>query len=724
MKIKGLYPAGFGKLRDREYTFSDGINVITGGNEAGKTTLRQFLTAMLFGWEKGRAKADPYRRYKPWDGAGVYGGAMDIEVGGKEYRVWRDFAGDGKALSVQQYPSMREIPAENGLLPALGSALTRSGYENTVMVPQGSALPDEALAAAYANHIANLSASRDRGLDVAEATASLTEQRKKIEKRRTAEEVETLRKTVAALSRRTAELDRIAEDLAVVRGQKEENSRLLRELGAENGGAEEAAFAEWERRYEAYRSDLAEYEIAGEALEAKRRTRDELLEDLPDVASIDERERRMDELLRAKEREDAARETARAEVQRREARIASRRRKLSCVWIPAAAILLPAVAWLVYLGIAGSRESADAAKNTGFWSDWRAWLGIVAATVAATVFAGAMIVRRQLTKRYKEVSAARKAAEASSDAQRELAAEIAMMPTEESLHAERDLAVGGKARAEALAEQIAEQERRLAAAAEALEEEEEKLRAGLAAFAPEGETPSLSEGAVSGIRGRILARSVQDQGRRERFSAEAEELTTKIARLSQILEDGESVADDMLEAERKLAEAERTLSAERTDLAALQLAEDTIREISANIHDSFGTELNRAVSEYAAAFSGGAYGKLSVDEAFTVRTGSSAKARESTLLSTGAVEQLALALRLASAEKMYAGEHLPLVFDDSFVYYDNVRLRSALRRLATVGEQILIFTCSDREEAILAAEGIPFAKVEMQPAEQAERTRR
>ncbi|MBO4626397.1 MAG: AAA family ATPase [Lachnospiraceae bacterium] len=713
MKIKGLYPAGFGKLRDREYTFSDGINLITGGNEAGKTTLRQFLTAMLFGWEKGRAKADPYRRYKPWDGAGVYGGAMDIEVGGKEYRVWRDFAADEKTLSVQQYPSMREIPAPNGLLPAIGSALTRAGYENTVMVPQGSALPDEALSVLYANHIANLSASRDRGLDVAEATTALADRRKMIEKRKTADTVSALQKSIAALTKRTAELDRVAEDLAEVRAQKETNAERLRELGAQNGGAEEAAFSEWERRYDAYRGDLAEHEIACEALEAKRRTREELLADLPDVASIEERERRMDELLRAKEREDAAREAARAEVQRRETRIASRRRKLSCVWIPAAAVLVLAAAWIVYLVIAGGREGADAAKQTSLWSDWKFWLGIVAATIAATVFAGAMIVRAQLTKRYREVVAARKAAEASSDAQRELAAEIAMMPTEDSLHAERDLAVGGKARAEALAEQIAEQERELAAAAEMLAAEEAKLREDLAAFEPENEAPTLTDGTISRIRGRILARSVQDQGRRERLITESEALTTRIARLSQILEDGEGVADEMLEAERKLTEAERTLAAEKTDLAALQLAEDTIREISANIHDSFGTELNRAVSEYAAAFSGGAHGKLSVDEAFTVRTGGSAKAKESTLLSTGAVEQLALALRLASAEKMYAGEHLPLVFDDSFVYYDNVRLRSALRRLATVGEQILIFTCSDREEAILAAEGIPFAKVEM-----------
>ena len=120
MKITKLHPAGFGRLPDKEYTFSEGINVIAGPNEAGKTTLRQFLTAMLFGWEKSRAKADPYKRYKPWSGTGAYGGVMELTAEGKEYRVERDFTGEGPALTVRQYPSMREVPAPEGLLPAIG----------------------------------------------------------------------------------------------------------------------------------------------------------------------------------------------------------------------------------------------------------------------------------------------------------------------------------------------------------------------------------------------------------------------------------------------------------------------------------------------------------------------------------------------------------------------------------------------------------------------------
>ena len=42
----------FGKLENQKYQFSPRINVIYGANESGKSTLMQFLKAMLFGLEK------------------------------------------------------------------------------------------------------------------------------------------------------------------------------------------------------------------------------------------------------------------------------------------------------------------------------------------------------------------------------------------------------------------------------------------------------------------------------------------------------------------------------------------------------------------------------------------------------------------------------------------------------------------------------------------------
>lgn len=56
MILKEAYIENFGKLHKEEIVFRPGINVICGGNEAGKTTFAEFLSAMLFGLEPSAAE--------------------------------------------------------------------------------------------------------------------------------------------------------------------------------------------------------------------------------------------------------------------------------------------------------------------------------------------------------------------------------------------------------------------------------------------------------------------------------------------------------------------------------------------------------------------------------------------------------------------------------------------------------------------------------------------
>ena len=55
MKILSLHIDGFGKLNDLDLSFEDGLNVLYGKNEAGKSTLHTFIRGMLFGIERHRA---------------------------------------------------------------------------------------------------------------------------------------------------------------------------------------------------------------------------------------------------------------------------------------------------------------------------------------------------------------------------------------------------------------------------------------------------------------------------------------------------------------------------------------------------------------------------------------------------------------------------------------------------------------------------------------------
>ena len=57
MVIKELYIKNFGKLTERHFYLRHGIQILSGENESGKSTLHAFIRAMLFGLERGRGRA-------------------------------------------------------------------------------------------------------------------------------------------------------------------------------------------------------------------------------------------------------------------------------------------------------------------------------------------------------------------------------------------------------------------------------------------------------------------------------------------------------------------------------------------------------------------------------------------------------------------------------------------------------------------------------------------
>ena len=54
MKIKNLKINGFGKLKNIDINLENGINVIYGENEAGKSTLLKYITSMFYGLTKNK----------------------------------------------------------------------------------------------------------------------------------------------------------------------------------------------------------------------------------------------------------------------------------------------------------------------------------------------------------------------------------------------------------------------------------------------------------------------------------------------------------------------------------------------------------------------------------------------------------------------------------------------------------------------------------------------
>ncbi len=86
MKINKLSISSFGKLSGKEYQLKDGLNVVYGPNESGKSTLISFIRFMLFG-SHGRKTSNNItfeEKYSPWDNT-TMAGSMEFQSQGTEY---------------------------------------------------------------------------------------------------------------------------------------------------------------------------------------------------------------------------------------------------------------------------------------------------------------------------------------------------------------------------------------------------------------------------------------------------------------------------------------------------------------------------------------------------------------------------------------------------------------------------------------------------------------
>jgi uncharacterized protein YhaN len=106
---------------------------------------------------------------------------------------------------------------------------------------------------------------------------------------------------------------------------------------------------------------------------------------------------------------------------------------------------------------------------------------------------------------------------------------------------------------------------------------------------------------------------------------------------------------------------------------------------------------------------------MSVDENLNLFMNTPTKLVPVSQVSSGTMDQIYLALRLAAAKLIQSGhDQMPLIFDDSFVLYDDDRLKTALKWLAQAyGGQILIFTCHQREAQMLTANQVAYHLIEI-----------
>lgn len=117
MKIDSIYIESFGKFKNYKLDFKDGMNIIYGDNEAGKSTIMAFIEMMFYGRTAQEKSTDVgkslRKKYAPWDGSAMCG-ELEFSYGGRSYRIRKVFKKTIKTDIVRLYDAQTGEELELG----------------------------------------------------------------------------------------------------------------------------------------------------------------------------------------------------------------------------------------------------------------------------------------------------------------------------------------------------------------------------------------------------------------------------------------------------------------------------------------------------------------------------------------------------------------------------------------------------------------------------------
>ena len=611
MRLLELHIDGFGKFHDRTISFHDGINIIYGKNEAGKSTLHTFIRGMLFGIERGRgraAKNDLYTKYEPWENSGTYEGWLRLEKDGTIYRIERRFRKENKSLKIINETKGLEEEATPAFVSSLLDGLTETMYNNTISIGQLKSATEDGMVTELKNYIANMNTTGNISLNITKATAFLRNQKRSLEA-----------------------------------GLIPEASREFTSLLAEIRNVEaEIAGPEYENQLAAYQNMRTQVKGLIDNTQTQKKDLDEKLANGKKVLSDNGFTDRasVDAMSSDAERLYSEYNTLNGECNKKSRKVLSG---------------LTAV-----LGVAG----LGAAATLGYFN-LTAYLPVCgAAATAAVIFFIISLFILQKDKEYHRL----------------------------------------------------------------FDNTSSELGALLARHLGDS---AVSEDAMNAFRARMGEFSklcdmvTQSEAEIRKFLEDLSNLQTKQAGCSEMIEkqqrtqwELEKKLEHLSNCKNKAKALKRTLAENdriHDEIVAIDLAQETMADLSSSIRDSFGLYLNKEASQYITGITGGIYDSMSIDENLNVFLNTKTKLVPLENVSSGTMDQVYLALRLAAAKLLQgSGSGFPLIFDDSFTQYDDERLKTALEWLASAyGGQIIIFTCHRREAQMLRARQVEFQLIEM-----------
>ena len=185
MKLNRIKINSYGNLQNKEIEFNK-LNIIFGENEAGKTTLQNFIMSMFYGIEKKKGK-EPFsdvEKYTPWQGTSDFSGKITYELDDNtKYEVFRDFTKknpeiyDETGKDISKDFSIDKKAGNTFFMNQVG--LDRDTLEKTVFTKQNSLKIDSSEQDLLIQKVSNMVESGDEEVSFKKALKSLGDRKLK-----------------------------------------------------------------------------------------------------------------------------------------------------------------------------------------------------------------------------------------------------------------------------------------------------------------------------------------------------------------------------------------------------------------------------------------------------------------------------------------------------------------------------------------------------------------
>jgi len=237
MYLTKLLMRDFGKFHNAELNLMQGINVVSGGESSGKTTVARFISSILYGVRKNpqdKEKGGEYESLRPAKSSG-FSGTGYCRKDGKSYLIDRTFLAGSAKASVLDIASGREVTLkEQGTLVGTLVDMDKNTYADTYIISEQNSDESEDVGGEISTYLMNKLETGNGSIDKKKAIAYLEKEKAKNDPRPLIRRLDNLNEQIEAyddvdtgLAANKKAMRQLTEDFAI---EAERRKRVSRQM--------------------------------------------------------------------------------------------------------------------------------------------------------------------------------------------------------------------------------------------------------------------------------------------------------------------------------------------------------------------------------------------------------------------------------------------------------------------------------------------------------------